>query len=562
MKDVILWLQLPPRNKPDGHNLYNSIADLSQWIERVSKNKTGEQARLYFSLLVEVNALDISVQERLTFLESLHTPIIKLVHKLSKKYSGSGLPLGDEKGKYVDLVNAFWSEMVMGYKIIIDDLSDANFFSSLFNQNSLSIATYSSLYYLSHQAYYSYLLYAVCNVDVWRDIHQLYHFAHQRKFSSKLLKCHLGEYWSIEDLYKKILLFSLANPYHLTNSEMSQLWTELDLSAKYSQIIINSDKALEKKAPFFIKPYSDSPPFSNHFKNNNSDDINNLLSDLSSDSIWGFETRKLIKYFDKSKETDVLSIFFIKRLIKLWSGNNGRNNKRNELIEPVVIALGVSCISRFLSQIDIVPKIIKLDDDTQQELESTVSIKSIYQAFLTDESKSGFRIKLNLEPDRKILPTIGEVVAIKHVDDSIHTGYLRWIHENKEGEIEFGIEHLSSMAEPVQLLIKSNAMPPGQHENSDEMKVLDSFVFPGSKANRYKPILFTHSFIEHFSNPSKTIINLKHKTGTLDICLTQKVDEVLDYSLYLFEKSEESSDSSPLSYQEKTAQFEGMWKEI
>jgi len=562
LKDTILWLQLPQRSKPDGHNLYSSIVDLSQWSKRVANNKTGEQARLYFSLLAEVNSLDIPVQERLVFLESLHAPIIRLIDKFSKKYSGSGLPLGEEKAKYVELVNAFWSEMAMGYKIIIDDLSDAGFFSALFSHNDLSTAIYSALYYLSHQAYYNYILYVDCSVDVWRDMHQLYHFAGQRKLCHKTIKNSLGEHLTIEGVYNKVLLFSLANPYHLSNSEMKQLWTGLDQLSKFSQVVIKSDKALEKKSPFFIKPYSDAPPFSNTFKNNKPRDINNLLSDLSSDSVWGLETKKLVKHLEKSKDADVFSDYFSKRLIKLWSGNNGRNDKRNELIEPVDIALGGTCVSQFLSQIDIAPKIIKLENEDQYELQSTVSAQAIYQAFLIDESKNGFRVKLNLESDRSIIPRMGEVVAIKHFDDSIHTGYLRWIHENKEGDIEFGIEHLSSMAEPVQLLLKNNSIPTDEFENSEDVKVLDSFVYPGSKADRYKPILFTHSFIEHFSNASNASINLKHKTGTLDICLTRKVGEVLDYSLYLFEKQEKSPTKSPLSYQEKAAQFQNMWKEI
>lgn len=564
MKDTILWLQLPQRNKPDGHNLYTSIADLSQWIKRAANNKNGEQARLYFSLLVEVNSLEIPVQERLNFLQGLHAPILKLVDKFSKKFSGAGLPLAEEKAKYVDLVNAFWTEMAVGYKIIIDDLSDTSFLGSLFSHNDLSTAIYSTLYYLSNQAYYSYLLYADHNVDVWRDMHQLYHFACQRKLNQKPLKNYLGEHLTIEDVYKKIILFSLANPYHLSTKEMKQLWQVLEPLAKYPQVIVNTDKALDKKTPFFIKPFSDVPAFLNPNKHNTSDNMNNHFTDRTSDSLWGFDTQKLIKHLDKTKETNELDGFFIQRLIKIWSGNYDRNHKRSELIEPVVVALGGSCISQFLSQMDIAPKIIKLDDDepATQALQSSPITQTVYNAFLIDESQQGFRVKLNLETDRTFLPKMGEVIAIKHTDDSIHTGFLRWIHENKEGEIEFGMEHLSSMAEPVQLLLQNHATQLDQFDQTDDVKMLDSFVFPGSKVDRYRPILFTHSFIEHFSSDGKASIVLKHKTGTLDIVLTRKVDEVLDYSLYLFEKAEKSSSASSMSYKEKTAQFESMWDEI
>jgi len=133
MKDTILWLKLEPRIKSDGKDLYSSIKDLKQWIVRNEKLKTGEWARLYFQLLVEVNELELPVHERLEFLETLHEPVLALIDKLSKKYEGSGLPLAAEKSKFVEVVNTFWSEMANGYKIIIDDLSESSFFIKISN---------------------------------------------------------------------------------------------------------------------------------------------------------------------------------------------------------------------------------------------------------------------------------------------------------------------------------------------------------------------------------------------------------------------------------------------
>ena len=567
MKDTILWLNLPQRIKPDKRSLYSSITDISKWIDRTSKKKTGEQARLYFSLLVEVNALDISVQERLNFLENFHPQVLKLVSKLSKKYSGHGLPLGEEKSRYVELVNAFWSEMAAGYKIILDDLSDTGFISAFFSQSELISAINMVLYYLTHQAYYSYLLYSECTMDVWRDMHQVYHFAEKRSIVSKITKNKIAPQISIEDQYKKILLFSLANPYHLSTKEMKQLWEKLNPLVKYSQIKLNSAKVIEKHFPFLIKPYSDLPPFANLTQNHLMDNKEQLLNELASDSIWGFETKKLIKYIDKHRSSINISSYLLTRISRVWSGDNFRANNRKALIEPVVVAMGGTCISQFLSKINIKPKILKLEDLDESEeqvkdFESSLTTHSIYQAFLMDESDKGFRIKLSLDDGQKLMPKIGEVTAIKHHDDSIHIGYLRWIRENDEGEIELGIEYLSSMAEPVQLILSNNMSPGTGDEENTQHKILDSFVFPGGKADHFKPILFTHAFIERFSTLREQPIQMVHKTGKLDIKLTHKVDEILDYTLYLFEKADPASKKGSLTQREKTARFDSMWKKI
>ncbi len=528
MKDTILWLKLEPRIKSDGNDLYSSIKDLDRWIVRNENLKDGERAHLYFQLLVEVNELDLPVHERLKFLEILHEPVLILTDKLSRKCEGSGLPLASEKSKFVEAVNTFWSEMTIGYKIIIDDLSESSFFTSFIIQKDLACALYYVLFYLNGQLYSNYRLYSGCSENVWRDIHQVFRFADKRNLTHKTSKNSLSPEQSIADLYKKILLFSLANPYHLSSSEMKSLWVNLDALSKYSDLSLNTNQVLTKDYPFIIKPYSDQPPFSNH-NTQSSGSISELeLSEFSSSSLWGLDTKKLIKKLDNNKLE--FSNYFLEHLIQTWVGHNIRKFSRNTLIEPVSITFGVSGVSQLLAQINITTKLLKLGGEHQGKVKSTTSNYAFYQAFLIDESKKGYRLKLNEPSNKTILPNMGEVVAIKHADDSYQVGFLRWMRETSDGDVEFGVEHLTAMAEPVQLLKATD----------DKTSVLDSFVFPGSKVHQFRPILFIHTFLESFYNSRSDFLILAHNTGSMNINLVQKVDEVLDYSLYLFEKSEKN----------------------
>lgn len=559
MKDTILWLQLQPRKKSDGNDLYSSIKDISQWTKRNSTLKTGKRARLYFQLLLEVNNLDLPSHERLIFLEQLHSPVIELINKLSKKYEGSSLPIAEDKSKLVDIVNTFWSEMAKGYKIAIDDLSEGNFFTSFIKHKDLACALYSTLYYLSGQLYSNYMLYSVCSENVWRDIHQVYHFAEKRNLTNKTIKHHLSLELTIDDLYKKILLFSLANPYHLTVTEMESVWSYLNSWSKYTRLNLNAAQVLKKKYPFIIKPYNDQQPFSNH--NNITDHLEELdLPDFSSDSVWGLETRKLIKHLNKRSKYPDISDYLLDRIVRAWMGNNIRNAQRSELIEPVVIAVGASCISQFLSQIDTAPKILRLEDEQNHKLESTSSVCSFYQAYLMDESKKGIRLKLNHSSQKAISPNIGEVIAIKHIDETIQVGYLRWMRENSEGDIEFGIEHLSKMVEPVQLS-KDTTLANQRDKPEDKLTVLDSFVFSAGKEHQFKPILFTHTFVEKFYNSKHDHLILTHKTGSMNIKLVQKVNEILDYSLYLFEKVNVRQPAAQKKVN-KSEKFDQVWDKI
>ena len=541
MKDSILWLQLKSRQKPDKNCLYSSIKDIKQWVERISRLHISEQDEHYISLLVEVNHLDIPVNERLIFLESLHQPVINLIDYHSKKFLGSGLPLAEDKSKYVNRVNSYWFEMATAYKIIIDDLSEDSFLTSFINKKDLSYSLYHVLFYLNGQLYSNYMLYSVCTENVWRDIHQIYRFATTKKLTHKTIKTGISEQLSINELYKKILLFSLANPYHLTPQEKVFVWKSLDEWSQHASINFDTNEILKNNYTFIIHAYSDRAPFLNYKKKDDyePDEVN--ISAVLSKSIWGIETEKLIKQLSTKNKYSGLSDYLAQRLSRNWQGNTKRIEHRKGLIEPVVITFRASCIAKLLSEIEAESNFFKFDNIEEDTLELTSVTCLQCKAYLIDESKSGFRLKLGHNTEESIIPDIGEVIALKHTDNGIHIGFLRWIRENSQGEIEFGVEHLCAMAEPVQL-IKSSSDQSNINPYLENINKLDSFVFPGGNEYNNQPILFTSTFVEKFYRVRSDIIILKHKTGSINIKLVQKVNEVLGYSLYLFEKAVDKSE--------------------
>ncbi len=552
MKDTLLWLQLPEQKKPDGHCLYTSIKDIGQWVERTSQLPMGEQSRLYYSLLVEVNGLIIPVHKRLELLEHLHPQILKLVQKLSRKCVGCGLPLTEEKNRLAELVNAFLHEMAMGYKISIDELSDAGFVNAILKHKVLVQAAYHALFYLNQKLFYNYMLYTDHYSNEWLDIHQIYYFAVKRHFEKTAIKQLPETIKTIDSLYKKILLFSLANPYHLSITEMTLLWNKLNDWSHYADLYI-PDKD-DVKSPFLIKPYSNSPPF-------NRLQLSMQTDEFASSQLWGIKLNYLIDFLRNQKDIDNISDFFKKRLVQVWSAQKQREDERQSLIEPVDMVPGVSNISHFLGVVSLESEIhelykSQLSTDRKQHEESALPV---FHAFLLDESKGGCRVKLSRENIQKLQPRINEVLAIKHRDGAVHVGYLRWIRENRQQEIELGIEHLSSMAESAQVVI-AHHQDDAENANLLHTRILDSFVFPGGKAQHFKPVLFTHAFIERFAGSGSQDIKLIHKTGEINIKLSQKVDEVLDYNLYLFDRAESAAQTP--SRKARTARFDNLWDKL
>ncbi len=552
MKDTLPWLQLPERKKPDGHCLYRSIKDTGQWIERTSQRPVGEQSRLYYAFLVEVNSLLVPLQKRLELLQQLHPKIFKLVNKLSRKCVGCGLPLSEEKNNLADLVDAFLNEMSTGYKIVIDELADSSFINSIINHKNLLLATYHALYYLNQKLFYKYLLYADHHPDEWLDIHQLYYFSLKRHFEKSAIKKLSESLTTIDALYKKILLFSLANPYHLSLTEMTLLWNKLNEWSHYAKLII-PDKGNDK-SQFLIKPFSDMPPL-------NRLQLSIQTEDFAKTQLWGLNLGHLIAFLNNNTRLENVSDYYRKRLIRVWSTDNKRGSKRQSLIEPVELVFGVSNISHFLGNGNPESEIHELYQSqlSREEKDNSRTDLPVFRALVLDESKQGCRVKIMQNNPQTLQPGIDEVVAIKHQSGTVHVGYLRWIKENKEQQVELGIEHLSSMAESVQVVI-SHHQDSGVNKRLLPDRTLDSFVFPGGKEQHFKPVLFTHAFIERFAGSRSHDINLIHKTGSINIKLSKKVDEVLDYNLYLFDKAE-AVVKTP-TQKARSRRFDSLWDKL
>jgi len=283
---------------------------------------------------------------------------------------------------------------------------------------------------------------------------------------------------------------------------------------------------------------------------------------LASNTLWTVRTQSVIKRLyqhyknyqnylykpDDNKHSGVsLSHSLYKRLCRNWQGDLFRSKQRKELIEPVQLIFGLANISKLLTYVNKQSVLLNLSDLYKNDEPGFCPILPYYKAYLIDESKRGCKIKLNAQLKQSIYAEIGELLAIKYQDDTVYIGFLRWIRETHTSDIELGIEHLTAKAEPVVLKrldvnrYDKKAIAKTEFSNlydqvNETSDYIESFIFPGGKKHLYKPVLFTHTFVENYYNIHTQRLCLIHKTGTLNIKLVKKINELLDYSLYLFEK--------------------------
>jgi len=229
--------------------------------------------------LHRLNESFITLDERARAL-ALFTPLVNtLIKRVAHHYAKSPQPFTWKKRNHFDSVQAMLSEITHGYLIIINEsplpvplqaVNDNERFNARrvpvgSDTHHLCNALYQAIEHLGQRLLHCYLVYTTPPTAVWSEIHRLYYIAETYNIPATPFCLGLnpaqqqGHSVSVEHAYKRILLFSLANPYHLMPSEMGRAYQSLRSWAPQCRII-RSDSPEKLHGRFYIDLESDLPP--------------------------------------------------------------------------------------------------------------------------------------------------------------------------------------------------------------------------------------------------------------------------------------------------------------
>ena len=193
----------------------------------------------------------------------------------------------------------------------------------------------------------SYQVYSPYPRGIWKELHTIYHFIESYDLLKQVIKDPLNLLpgnSSIESLYKKILLLSLAMPYRLHRGEIDKVCTLLNQFVDYCRISTITE-GTPPAGLFIIDMNSDNQPgylamhTSNDFNNcrvlNTSEMVVNLNEQLQSENIELFK---------------LASPDLIKRLLSAWSVLSKRSFSRiHKDNASADVAFGLSAAHYFVS---------------------------------------------------------------------------------------------------------------------------------------------------------------------------------------------------------------------
>lgn len=338
-------LKIPRLGKRSKGLFKTGIDSVRTWVDNLPlMNTEATVSQLEFAL-DEINRADIPLTERMAAIELLNAPVMHATGALRKCFLGKPFPL-----RQVDLARSgkatgLCQRMASAYRIVVPALerkADA--------KPVLATAIHRAIRHLSELLIGNYQIYVQYPEGVWKDLHSLYASAGQHRLLQLPvpdITLRHPESTSIEDIYKQILLLSLACPYRLRQREISDVYVILHQWAPFSKLYKASDP--DSSGFFACDLKSDNPPV--YLQQGNRDRLDESwrifdTADMEEPVRNALESRRNApKHYLEHLEDRILQ-----RLMMSWGVMPERQFTRRQGHATVRMVLGLNAIHRILSK--------------------------------------------------------------------------------------------------------------------------------------------------------------------------------------------------------------------
>ena len=604
-----IGLDVPNRVRPDKTAFNIRPRKLAAWIEALPRANLGETAKQIFTLLQQTNQLVYPYQDRIRFLETLREPLEYVTRSMKKHFIGVSLPLPDKSQKIAAITKELYSSMATGYKIALEDTLSNNLI--IFDKSSLALLTHRSITYIGQSFLTTYQAYSPFAEKDWAELHKLYSFAEKRKILKHKIRDEQHAYidkTSVTTEYARILLLSLASPYHLRQGESGKVYSALE--RWLTQPIIRPLNANDKDSGRFVDNLAKSLPPSalslaltkgnldaSAFRIIDTGDIAEKLEhELKNNEDVGAST---ITSMDLSFAD--LSHDLLRRLLIAWGMASKRHFPRANKSEQIKITIGLNAAHELITQkaqamdsvrytnkyndrahfesteirIDLnhaattddvwgliypteltgleplTEQVLSLQSNNHTNLNTSETESKPYEAdswYIVNESIKGMMI--NNKDELKNKAQVGELVSIcRETGDRAKQwsiGVVRWLKFNQGKSMNMGIEILNPSGAAIGIRAASMPNAPLQR----------TIMLPELKNLKQPACLITNPAIWREGNK----ININMLGKEIPATLTKSIQNTGLFAQFQFEISPQNAPQEKVNKKEQD--FSQIWDSI
>lgn len=606
-------LYIPEQSDPAKDALPSHPKKVKKWLDALPQANMGEMTRQIYARLRELNRQKMPNKHRLENMETFRAPTRDIFNNLKKYFINRTLPLPEKSKKIVALNQALLQEMAHGYKIIVYE--SANKIDEKIDDKSLSVAMCRSFTYQSELLFRASEIYGQVPEGIWFDMHQIYPYAETKGIHNKTVKDpeHPNSTTTIEDVYMHILLFSLARPTAMRQSDTERVYNKLYEWAKLAKLDSQPD-ASHIDNFFCARVGEDRPP---SYLTQHDCETSDKVYTLETTGLVELIRQQIAKEQDKKDAITVgenLSLQTLNTLIITWGACPKRRFSRAERKGHIAVTIGLAHTVQTIQRGDIpaddktyaapvesledftletIPEELKTMTDgssgyvTHTEIGGTSNNawdmvakgKVMTDAFererklvetekqklnkededlhweVVNISAGGYCLRWNSENTSKA--QIGELIALRERDPDDHfewrIGTIRWMQFTRENGLEIGVQIMSPKALVAQV----------QRLNRPKETPFDCLILPSIKPlnQPMTVILPAHAF------KAEDKLKVMVSGDKMDIALGERGEHTGSFTQFQFKSLDakakiKTQDKEEEDTSKKKDDFDELWSSL
>ncbi len=466
---------------------YFKNKQIQLWAAELPIGNTSVAAHQMLEKLKSLNACRYPYKERLQLHNTLRPVLDELLHAMRQPLRQANIPLDQQQLYRSALLQELLEQMALGYKLVVSELSSLARLKE-FDSFLLTESIYMAILYLSQRLVDAYGLYAPEPAHVWSDLNRLYQFAeannlHALQVDDPFPNTPLPVKLTVDFAYKRVLLLSIAEPYHLMQHEADDMFRLISSSVEschfesFTEIVTNGEYVIDLDADLGPKFIVDEKNWQANLPR---------LIDISAVKLQlNVHLQRLLSSSLHNAEFDTVSLVerqqrdMLLRLADAWNASLVRKTARFALAAQVELTSGLNAGHYYISeQRQFTPEMDELrlasnfDDRLLKDKSNTVLATAHREALQKDLRHENQHYQLNPWSQHNVSPIgialnceqaghdidvrVGELVTYRMADKNNQrwqVGVIRWLKhefkENTEGKVNVGIMNIANAALPV-----------------------------------------------------------------------------------------------------------------
>ena len=486
---------------------------LKEWVANLSLNYLGTSSKQLFIALKEIASLQCTEIERIDYLQTIHSPLLQVLNSIEQHISPQGALNTDRNQHIIELAFSIRSLLAKCYVDIVErstqQIKTSKYHFFKLHRNSAAnhvrtVATYYAMQQFSALFYLQYLLYSSPFTGQWQRTHYLMQQAVDANFHHVNINQLLNTRYplnSINQCYLQLILLEILRTHQLRYGEIKGLYNCTFDWVQYIQI----SKKPSSEARYLIDFKLDSPPQFNAQKVEQLQGKFFISTQALLDHLSEIQHKKSTPL--TSSENKFLTPALHFHIQNQLQNQIERQHARYAYSGQIKVCFGLAVTHYYLSKqknfVETIhysenyPNAANLNQSDSYKPQSQWVLldkeaKTIHKAEVTDISVNGYRLKWT-ETNTQYLKS-GELIIVQEAHHNLwRCGVIRWIKQNSESHLEFGVEIFSHDIIPCAVKNSDDENQSFQPALLIQSTILDqmqtSLIIPGTFASKEKNVL-------------------------------------------------------------------------